>query len=173
MESWLAHIAKSEFVITDSFHGMCVAIINHRQFIVIVNKLRGETRFVSILKLLGLEHRMVYSASELEEKLNDLGSIDYRQVDNILTAERHKSLQWLCNAIEAGKKQKKPFSTFDLTDARIDELWKRTDQRMDQLTRMIPQEETIRKLEDEIRKLNERIDILEQLTADDDEKAAE
>ncbi len=44
---------------------------------------------------------------------------------------------------------------------------------MDQLTRMIPQEETIRKLEDEIRKLNERIDILEQLTADDDEKAAE
>lgn len=173
MESWLAHIAKSEFVITDSFHGMCVAIINHRQFIVIVNKLRGETRFVSILKLLGLEHRMVYSASELEEKLNDLGSIDYRQVDNILTAERHKSIQWLCNAIEAGKKQKKPFSTFDLTDARIDELWKRTDQRMDQLTRMIPQEETIRKLEDEIRKLNERIDILEQLTADDDEKAAE
>ncbi len=102
-----------------------------------------------------------------------MGSIDYRQVDNILTAERHKSIQWLCNAIEAGKKQKKPFSTFDLTDARIDELWKRTDQRMDQLTRMIPQEETIRKLEDEIRKLNERIDILEQLTADDDEKAAE
>ncbi len=163
MENWMAHIAKSEFVITDSFHGMCVAIINHRQFMVIVNKLRGETRFVSILKRLGLEHRMVYSASELADRLSHLGSIDYQQVDNILAVEKRKSIQWLCNAIEEGKKLKKPFSTFDLADARIDELWKRTDQRIDYLTRHIPQEETIRKFEDDIKKLKERLETLERL----------
>lgn len=151
MEGWMAHIARSKFVITDSFHGMCFAIISHKQFIVIVNKLRGETRFVSLLNLLGLEHRMVYSASELKDKLEHLGSIDYQQVDNILEAEKKKSLQWLCNAIEEGKKLKKPFSTFDLADARIDELWKRTDKRIDYLTRHIMQD--INSLKEKIERL--------------------
>lgn len=153
MESWIAHIAKSEFVITDSFHGMCLSIIHHKQFLVIVNKLRGETRFVSLLRLLGLEHRMVYSVSELNGKnmLETIGKIDYRQVDNILEAEKEKSLQWLCNAIEEGKKLKKPYSTFNLADARIDELWKRTDQRIDSLT------QTLKRLEGDIGSIKEAL----------------
>lgn len=154
VESWMAHIAKSEFVITDSFHGMCFSVIHHKQFLVIVNKLRGETRFLSLLRLLGLEHRMVYSASELKDRLENLGSIDYRQVDNVLEAEKKKSLQWLCNAIEEGKKLKKPYSTFDMADARIDELWKRTDRRMDCL------DEMLKRLEGDIGSLKEKLEKL-------------
>ncbi|MCX4339835.1 MAG: polysaccharide pyruvyl transferase family protein [Lachnospiraceae bacterium] len=152
IESWIAHIAKSEFVITDSFHGMCLAILNHRQFIVIVNKLRGETRFVSLLHLLGLEQRMVYSGVELAEKFNHLPLIDYEKVDRILERERKKSLQWLCNAIEEGKKLKKPLSTFDMTDGRIDELWKRTDRNHDMLCQKIVS------LEHELAVLKERLE---------------
>lgn len=137
MESWIAHFAKSEFVITDSFHGMCLAILNHRQFVVIVNKLRGETRFVSLLNLLGLEQRMVYSSVELRDKLESLMPIDYERVDEVLKVEKEKSLQWLCNAIEEGKKIKKPLSTFDMADGRIDELWKRTDRNNDQIRQRI------------------------------------
>lgn len=137
MESWIAHIAKSEFVITDSFHGMCMAIINHKQFVVIVNKLRGETRFVSLLNLLGLEHRMVYSSIEFRDKMRNLQPVNYEQIDLKLEAEKEKSLHWLCNAIEEGKKMKKPLSTFDMSDGRIDELWKRTDRNYDQIQRRL------------------------------------
>ncbi len=137
MESWIAHIAKSEFVITDSFHGMCMAIINHKQFVVIVNKLRGETRFVSLLNLLGLEHRMVYSSIEFRDKMRNLQPVNYEQIDLKLEAEKEKSLHWLCNAIEEGKKMKKPLSTFDMADGRIDELWKRTDRNYDQIQRRL------------------------------------
>lgn len=133
MESWIEHIAKSEFVITDSFHGMCMAVINHKQFVVIVNKLRGETRFVSLLNLLGLEQRMIYSCVDLKDKLESLQPIDYGKVDQILEAERDKSLRWLVHAIEEGKNLKKPLSTFDMTDGRIDELWKRTDRNHDKI----------------------------------------
>lgn len=151
MESWIAHIAKSDFVITDSFHGMCLAILNHRQFVVIVNKLRGETRFVSLLHLLGLEQRMLYSSVELRDKLENLPPIDYEKVDRILKAEKEKSLQWLCGAIEEGKKLKKPLSTFDMADGRIDELWKRTDRRYDEARKRIE------KLETEIEVLKEEL----------------
>lgn len=149
MENWIMYIAKSDFVITDSFHGMCLAIINHKQFVVIVNKLRGETRFVSLLTLLGLEQRMVYSSVELRDKLESLMAIDYERVDGVLKVEKEKSLQWLCNAIEEGKKIKKPLSTFDMADGRIDELWKRADrnndrirQRIDSLERVLLGENT-------------------------------
>lgn len=152
MESWIAHIAKSRFVITDSFHGMCLAILNHRQFIAIVNKLRGETRFVSLLCLLGLEERMIYSSAALKDKLESLTPIDYEKIDRILESEKGKSLQWLCNAIEEGKKLKKPLSTFDMTDGRIDELWKRTDRRYDEARKRIEKLETeIETLKEELR----------------------
>lgn len=152
MESWIAHIAKSEFVITDSFHGMCMAILNHRQFVVIVNKLRGETRFASLLHMLGLEQRMIYSIIELKEKLDNLSPIDYEKVDRILETEKERSIQWLCNAIEEGKRMKKPLSTFDMADGRIDELWKRTDRNHDMLCRKIIS------LENEIAVLKERLE---------------
>lgn len=152
MENWIAYIAKSEFVITDSFHGMCLAILNHKQFVVIVNKLRGETRFISLLHLLGLEQRMIYSSVELKDKLDNLPPIDYEKVDRILEAEKERSLQWLCHAIEEGKKMKKPLSTFDMADGRIDELWKRTDRNHDILCQKISS------LENEIAALKERLE---------------
>ena len=41
-EVWLKNFIGSDFVITDSFHGMCMAIIFEKQFIVINNSARGS-----------------------------------------------------------------------------------------------------------------------------------
>ena len=51
----LAHIKNCEFVMTDSFHGVCFAIIFNKPFAVYINKDRGASRFYSLLKLLHLE----------------------------------------------------------------------------------------------------------------------
>lgn len=132
METWIAHFAKSEFVITDSFHGTCLAIIFHKNFLVLVNKLRGEARFTSILKLLGLEDRMCYSFDEVDKKLKNLVPIDYESVDKILNSERKRSTEWLLNALNS-KIDKKEFSEFDIIDGRIDDLAFRLDQKFIEL----------------------------------------
>lgn len=133
IEDWIALIANSEFVITDSFHGMCMAIIFHKQFIAIVNKSRGETRFTSIAKTLGLESRLVYSYREMERILDEMETIDYDAVEERLTKERNKSRKWLKNAIENNKGRKKPLSEFDILDGRCDDITLHIDRRYDDL----------------------------------------
>lgn len=42
MEDWLAAFASADFIVTDSFHGTCFAIIFNKPFIVVANAQRGE-----------------------------------------------------------------------------------------------------------------------------------
>lgn len=51
---------------TDSFHGVCFAIIFNKPFAVYINKDRGASRFYSLLKLLHLEERIIDSEEKLE-----------------------------------------------------------------------------------------------------------
>lgn len=93
MENWLLKIRNAEFVVVDSFHGMVFCIIFKKQFIVVANKHRGNTRFVNVLSKLNLENRLVYS---LKQDVRPLYSeIDYQQVDKLLSEERNKSFEFL------------------------------------------------------------------------------
>ncbi len=58
VEEWLSCIRDASFVITDSFHGMVFSIIFNREFIVIPNDNRGNSRFLSLLEILGLNSRV-------------------------------------------------------------------------------------------------------------------
>lgn len=124
----LRDMKNSEFIVTDSFHGACFAIIFRKDFIVIGNEDRGLTRFHSILSLLGLEDRMVLSEEDYNLKKETLGSIDYERVYNILEAEKGKSLAWLKAGLEDNKH--KCFSDYDIlrdyVDFNVDQLFKLT-----------------------------------------------
>lgn len=105
IEDWLYYYSNSNFIITDSFHGTCFAIIFHKPFISIANTQRGENRFISVLKELGLLNRLVYSFDEIKERKDELFSdIDYTEVDNILKQKKEESLEWLFNAIDGPRK---------------------------------------------------------------------
>jgi hypothetical protein len=103
-EGWLAHIAKSSFYITDSFHGMCFAVLFRKEFMVIVNKTRGETRFTSIARVLGLEDRLCYDFDELKERLKTVAPINYDAVYEKLEKERIRCKEYLKNHVEEGMK---------------------------------------------------------------------
>ena len=135
LNSWLAHIVHSDFYITDSFHGACIAILFHKQFVVLVNKLRGETRFTSILRLLHLEDRMVYSEAEMKEKIGTIQPIAYDAVDKIIEREQKNSINWLLHAINDDKDRRKPLSEFDILDSRCDDITRKFDQKCDDLLR--------------------------------------
>ncbi|MDM1060597.1 polysaccharide pyruvyl transferase family protein [Myroides odoratimimus] len=95
MESWLSHFKNSEYIITDSFHGVVFSIIFNRQFICIGNKARGVDRFLSLLKLLDLEERIIldYDDKNVKELLGK--EIDYSHVNLKLNYYRERSLKYL------------------------------------------------------------------------------
>ena len=100
IEDWLYYYVNAEFVITDSFHGTCFAIILHKPFISVANIQRGEKRFISLLSELGLMNRLVYSFDEIKEKQGELfKEIDFTNADQILWKKREESLDWLRNAL--------------------------------------------------------------------------
>lgn len=103
LEEWLALIQNSEFVITDSFHGLCFSLIFEKNFFVIFDKecWRGNTRFESLLSLLHLTDRIIYSAEDMAQAL-ELPDIDYSVVNAILKQEKDRSARWLIDTVHQG-----------------------------------------------------------------------
>lgn len=95
VEMWLASLINSNFVITDSFHGICFSIIFNKDFIAVCNKARGATRFTSLLGLLGLKDRLVDSIDEIESNPSLFGSIEYESVNQKLKEKKDEALHWL------------------------------------------------------------------------------
>lgn len=126
IEDWLKYYYYSEFVVTDSFHGTCFAIIFHKPFISIANRERGENRFISLLEEFGLLDRLVYSLDDIKAKGNLFDDIDYGKVDAIWKEKKDISVKWLHKAITEPKNVYQ-MSDFQLLDRRIEELEKRID----------------------------------------------
>lgn len=104
MEDWLAALATADFIVTDSFHGTCFAIIFNKPFIVVANKNRGMARF-RILEEFGLEDRLVYSYSEAATKLEELlKPIDWNEVNKKIEKLKEDSLLILQEALSPIKK---------------------------------------------------------------------
>jgi|TARA_B110000879_G_C11097391_1_gene481646 hypothetical protein len=95
---WLESFSNAEFIITDSFHGMVFSIIFQKDFLVIGNRERGIDRFTSLLSILNLEDRMIYSRSDLLNK--NIRPIDYKKIDSILDCEKSKSKGFLDSALK-------------------------------------------------------------------------
>jgi polysaccharide pyruvyl transferase WcaK-like protein len=94
IEEWLCGIANSQFVIVDSFHATVFAIIFHKEFITIGNERRGLSRFKSLLKITGLEDRLVSENELLNEELF-ISNIDWDEVDSKIANYRDRSLSFL------------------------------------------------------------------------------
>ncbi|MEG1313362.1 MAG: polysaccharide pyruvyl transferase family protein, partial [Bacilli bacterium] len=69
VSTWLRAFKDAKYVITDSFHGCVFSIIFNKPFIAIGNKERGMTRFISLLKIFGLENRLITNIDDLSEDL--------------------------------------------------------------------------------------------------------
>lgn len=93
---WVECFESTNFVVTDSFHGMVFSIIFNKQFIVIVNNNRGKDRFTSLCKLLGLEDRILDSN---ESEIPNLEPINYNDVNKKLVELKVFSKKFLLEAL--------------------------------------------------------------------------
>ncbi len=103
IEEWLAMIKNSEYVVTDSFHGLCFALIFQKEFCIVFDRdsWRGLARMESILSLLGLRERMVLEEEDIQRVLS-CGRIDYGKVNEVLDRDKARSSGWLLETIEMG-----------------------------------------------------------------------
>ena len=100
-EQWVRNIRDCDFFITDSFHGVCFALMFNRPFLCVAPPTRGRTRFESLLELVGLR-RCLLSPDYTEKEWNAaVAPIDWAQVNGILQREREKARAWLENALNA------------------------------------------------------------------------
>lgn len=96
IEGWMLAIASSKYILTDSFHGLVISLLYHRQFVILPGLSGRVTRLQSLLRLVGLENRIMSltdSSADIFEKLQQ--PIDYQKVDDILAREREKSWMYL------------------------------------------------------------------------------
>ncbi len=95
---WVENIANSKYVVTNSFHGMVFSIIFRKRFIVVMNEERGAARFKSLLKMFGLEDRII-SSTETDYYSMLQNEIDYEQIEDSIRLWRMKSMQYLKTAL--------------------------------------------------------------------------
>ena len=114
VEDWLKWIRDSKYVITDSFHGMCVSIKYEKQFVAIINERRGGARFRDYGQKLGISDFIYDSFEKLQTSILFESKIDYSELNCIIERESTRSLTWLLNAIEKDKGDTSMMSTFDI-----------------------------------------------------------
>ena len=96
MEQWLGAIGNAEFLLTNSFHGMMVALKMHTPFAVFLTEgaLSGmNDRFATILELLHLTDRIVTSDNPVQ--VVQTRTIDWTRVDQQMEAYISDSVAFL------------------------------------------------------------------------------
>lgn len=94
IESWLMAFDTAKYIVTDSFHGCVFSILFNKPFIVYGNYERGLERFISLLDVFQLRHRLVNSISDLNINLIN-ETINWERVNDIVSTYRQSSLLFL------------------------------------------------------------------------------
>ena len=93
---WL--FGNATMVVTNSFHGTAFSLNMNKDFYVVTPvRKSNNSRQKSILKLFGIEDRLVVENSSLDIEIK---KVDYTHVNAVLDVQREKSLSYLKNAID-------------------------------------------------------------------------
>lgn len=101
-EDWVKLFRDSEYVLTDSHHGLAMAIIYNKNYICYANRSRGYERFTSLLHLFDMMDRMVDNSGQVTAQLIET-KVDYSSVDEKLKMEQIESFKWLKSVLETPK----------------------------------------------------------------------
>ncbi len=97
MEGWISAIVNSRLLITNSYHGMIVALLNHIPFIVNVEIGKGSgmnDRFNTLLRRLDLLHLIVEDTTDIEMEIDNI-IIDWADVDRKIEDFRMIGIEFL------------------------------------------------------------------------------
>lgn len=99
IKKWIKSIAYAEFVITDSFHATCFAILMRKNFIVLPANPERMSRVVFLLNKIGLSNRLYFNYENILSDRPWESVIDYKAVESKLELLRKKSISFLKKAL--------------------------------------------------------------------------
>lgn len=89
----------AKFVVTNSFHGTAFSVNFNIPFLSTPRKdKRTNSRFVNLLDKVSLTERLIFDDDAFD--VRNLKEIGFEHVNDVITAERERSLNFLINAIE-------------------------------------------------------------------------
>lgn len=103
VENWLYYFKNAEIIITDSFHGICFALIFNKKFIHLKHpddRVLPHSRFDTIFSLIECQNRSVLDIDDCDKNPILTETPDYEKINKILNNEKLRSVQWLQNALE-------------------------------------------------------------------------
>lgn len=89
VSDFLSLVKNATVIVTDSFHGTCFSINFNKQFVEILPNTSTGSRNQSILRLTGLQNRILKNENDFDIALK---KIDYAKVNMIVEKERSHSL---------------------------------------------------------------------------------
>lgn len=99
---FLSLFKNAEYILTDSFHATVFSIIFNRKFIDVLPE-KTSTRIVSLLKLVGLQERILNDYNDFSFVNKEINFVD---CNKILEQERKRSINLFKNAIFLGKESR-------------------------------------------------------------------
>lgn len=93
VDHWILNMARAKFVVTDSFHGTCMAITFRKPFVVVGNKARGLNRFLSILRLFNLENRLITDSTQFSSSF--FSQLDDDSISELLGKKRIEAIDYI------------------------------------------------------------------------------
>ena len=136
IENWLSAIKNCKFLITNSFHGTCFAILFNKPFICMAKEMCGSARFDSIFELLDINPALVNKIDDIYT-MECINYPNYVDVNKKIEFETKKGCEFLKTAIDAQKT-----ITEDCLTAKINAL-----------ETLISEQEVENKLENQIKKI--------------------
>ncbi|MBD5448978.1 MAG: glycosyltransferase [Lachnospiraceae bacterium] len=92
VEEWLSYMRNASFIITDSYHGTCFAMIFEKNFVTVIN--RQSARFETFDLFPEIRGRIIENNAQYEAA-KFIEDIDYDAVNKKLEAEIEKSKQFI------------------------------------------------------------------------------
>lgn len=95
-KEFLELFAHAEFIITDSFHGVCFSLDFERPFVAVSSGVHAN-RIESLLDLIGLDDRLIVNESQIK---NITIESNYSNGYKALSQEREKSLDFIAKSLQ-------------------------------------------------------------------------
>ena len=103
-EQWLAYIINSDVVVTDSFHGACFALMFHKPFVVVRNRMAH--RYATLEKLIDMPEVFASSPKEFMDRERICMEFDWEEIDKRVAVKRNESIEWVKDAFAGPLKEK-------------------------------------------------------------------
>lgn len=98
-DEWIRYIMNCKHFITDSFHGLCFALIFNKPFTVVANKQRGYSRFTSLLEEVHMREYLLEDADDWD-RVRELPPINWSVVNNVIRMLQEQSVEWLSSMLK-------------------------------------------------------------------------